>query len=258
MQEFDYTLKYIEGKSNIVADALSRKNKEVHMTRSNVVRQLMQLTTIKVSEKMLSQRKYDYESEPYMKMGNRLYFEKRFCIPHGSLREMILHDNHESLIGWHRALQKTLRLLNRHYYWPKMKSDAKRYIGSFHKFQESKSDTQGKIGYHQPFPPPPRKWEVISIEFMFDLPKSNGLTGIMVIVDKLSKRTHFIPFNFTNDAKDIAEIFYREIFKHHGLPRKVISDRDTRFAGTFWKELMKLLEVKLNLSTAFHPETDGQ
>ena len=139
-----------------------------------------------------------------------------------------------------------------------MKSDAKRYIGSCHKRQESKSDTQGEISYHQPFPPPTPKWEVISMDFMSDLPKSNGLTGIMVIVDKLPKRTHFIPVNCTNDAKDIAEIFYREIFKHHGLPMKIISDRDTRFTGTFWEELMKLLKVKLNLSTAIHPETDGQ
>ena len=89
-QEFDYTLKYIKGKSNIVADALSRNNKEVNRTSSNVVRQL----------------KYDYESDPflkeqfkdpkqpYMKIGNRLYFEKRLCIPNGSQREMVLHDNH--------------------------------------------------------------------------------------------------------------------------------------------------------------------
>ena len=249
MQEFDYTLKYIKGKSNIVADAYFRKDKEVHMTSSNVVRKLMHLTTIKVSEKMLSQLKYDYESDPflkehfkdpYTKIGNRIYFEKRLCIPCGSLREMVLHENHESIICGHRAFQKTLRLLKRHYYLPTMKSDAKRYIGSCHKCQESKTDTQGKIGYHQPFPPPTRKWEVISMDFMFDLPKSNGLTGIMVIVDKLSKRTHFIPVNSTNDAKDIAEIFYREIFKHHGLPRKIISGRDTRFTGTFWKELMML------------------
>ena len=93
MKEFDYTLKYIKGKSNIFADSLSRRNKEFHMTSSNVVRQMMHLTTIKVSEKMLSQLKYDYESdpfpeehfkdpkEPYTKMGNRLYFEKRLCIP---------------------------------------------------------------------------------------------------------------------------------------------------------------------------------
>ena len=263
-------LKYIKGKSNIVADALYRKEKEVHMIPSNVVRQLMHLTTIKVSEKILSQLKYDYESdpflkehfkdpkEPYSKMGNRTYFEKRLCIPRWSLREMVLHDNHESLIGGHRAFQKTLRLLKRHYHLPTVKSDAKRYIRSCHKFQEAKSDRQSKIGYHQPFPPPTRKWEVISMEFMFDLPKSNGLTGIMVIVDKLSKRTHFIPVNSTGNAKDIAEIFYREIFKHHGLPWKIISDRDTRFTGTFWKELVMLLNVKLNLSTAFHPETDGQ
>ena len=191
-------------------------------------------------------------------MGNRLYCEKRLRIPRGLLRGMVLHDNHESLTGGQLSFQKTLRLLKRHYYWPTSKSDAKSYIGSCHKCQESKSDKEGKIGYHQPFPPPTRKWEVISMDFMFDLPKSNGLTGIVVIVDKLSKRAHLIPFNSTNDAKYIAGIFYREIFKHHVLPRNIISYIDTRFTCTFRKELMKLLKVKLNLSTAFHPETDGQ
>ena len=173
MQEFGYNLKYLKRKSTIVADVLSPKNKEVHMTSSNVVRQLMHSTTIKVSDEKLIQRKYDYESdpslrnhfkdpkEPYIKMKNRLYLEKRFCIRHGSLREMVLHDNHESLIGGHCAFQKTLRLLKRHYYLPTLKNDAKRYIGSCHKCQGVKSDTRGKVGYHQPFLPPTRKWKVI-------------------------------------------------------------------------------------------------
>ena len=96
------------------------------------------------------------------------------------------------------------------------------------------------------------------MDFMFDLLRSNGLTGIMVTVDELSTRSHFIPVNSTNDAKDIVELFYREIFKHHGIPRNMISDRDARSTGTFWKELMNLLKVTLNLSNAFHPETYGQ
>ena len=97
------------------------------------------------------------------------------------------------------------------------------------------------------------------MDFIFNLPKSTeNKDGILVVVDKLSKRTHFIAFEGDLNAKEVALIFYNEVFKHHGLPRKIISDRDSRFTGTFWKELMKIIRVKLNISTAYHPETDGQ
>ena len=97
------------------------------------------------------------------------------------------------------------------------------------------------------------------MDFIFELPRTkDNKTGIMVVVDKLSKRIHFIPIESKHNAERTADTFYREIYKHHGLPRKIISDRDSRFTGNFWSELMKLLKVKLNLSTAFHPQTDGQ
>ena len=97
------------------------------------------------------------------------------------------------------------------------------------------------------------------MDFTFDLPKtSTKNTGIMVIVDKLSKHTHFIALNSKINAKETADLFYKEIYKHHGLPRKIKSDRDSRFTSNFWRNLMKTLQVKLNLSTAFHPQIDGQ
>ncbi|CDF39331.1 unnamed protein product [Chondrus crispus] len=96
--------------------------------------------------------------------------------------------------------------------------------------QEAKSSTQNQLGNLRPFPPPTKKWEVISMDFIFDLPKTmDGKTAIMVVVDKLSKRTHFIPLRSDNSAKTIATTFCKEINKHHGLLRKIISDRDTRF-----------------------------
>ncbi len=101
--------------------------------------------------------------------------------------------------------------------------------------------------------------EEISMYFIFDLPKkSTKNTGIMVVVDKLSKRTHFIALNSKINAKETADLFYKEIYKHHGIPRKIISDRDSMFTSSVWRNLKKTLQVKLNLSTAFHPQTDGQ
>ena len=80
----------------------------------------------------------------------------------------------------------------------------------------------------------------------------------MVVVDKLSKATHFIPVKFTFKAINIADIFMKEIFRLHGIPKVVISDRDVKFTGNFWKSLFKGLDTQLNFSTAYHPQTDGQ
>jgi len=96
------------------------------------------------------------------------------------------------------------------------------------------------------------------MDFIVGLPKSEGYTKIWVIVDRFSKMAHFIPLKTEEHIKELALIFLKEIWRLHGLPETIISNRDTRFTSKFWMSLMQLLQVKLNVSTAFHPETDGQ
>jgi len=103
-----------------------------------------------------------------------------------------------------------------------------------------------------------RPWTSISMDFIVGLPKSQGYTKIWVIVARFSKMAHFIPLKSEEHIKELALIFLKEIWRLHGLPATIISDRDTRFTSKFWMSLMQLLQVKLNVSTAFHPETDGQ
>ena len=91
-----------------------------------------------------------------------------------------------------------------------------------------------------------------------DFIESEGYTKIWVIVDRFSKMAHFIPLRTEEHIKELALTFLKEIWRLHGLPESIISDRDTRFTSKFWMRLMQLLQVKLNVSTAFHPETDGQ
>ena len=171
----------------------------------------------------------------------------------------MLHNNPESGIGAHRGFKKTLQYVRRHFYWPGMDKELHEYIKICPKCQEAKSIDQNKLGKLRPFPPPQKKWEQISMDFIFDLPRANTKkSAILVVVDKLSKHTHFIPIESKHTAKDTAKGFYNEIYKHHGLPRKIISDRDTRFTSILRKEIMKLLRVKLSVSAAFHPQTDGQ
>ena len=98
----------------------------------------------------------------------------------------------------------------------------------------------------------------MSMDFAEGLPKSQGYSVIMVVVDRLTKYAHFVPVKHPYTASSIAQLFMDHIVKFHGLPHSIVSDRDTIFVSTFWKELFKLYRVKLAMSTAYHPQSDGQ
>ena len=121
------------------------------------------------------------------------------------------------------------------------------------------NEHQHPAGLLQPLPIPSWKWEIISLDFVTGLPRNQNLNdSIMVVVDKLSKAAHFIPVKTTYKAANIADIFLKQIFRLHGIPKVIISNRDHKFIGNFWKYLFKGLNTTLNFSTSFHPQTDGQ
>ena len=114
-------------------------------------------------------------------------------------------------------------------------------------------------GLLQPLPIPEWKWEVVTIDFITKLPRSNRQhDSIMVVVDKFTKAAHFVPVKTTHKATNIAEIYMREIARLHGIPKAIVSDRDSKFTSNFWRGLFKEFGTSLNLSTTYHPRTDGQ
>jgi GNAT superfamily N-acetyltransferase len=191
---------------------------------------------------------------PYQIRDECLFKGDALCIPKGTLRNIILHDHHDAVSVGHRGVAKTLAAI-RSYYWPTLKSDVTTYVKSCGPCQRSKAVRHSKAGLLRPFPPPQKKWEVITMDFVFDLPLTDtGNNGIAVVVDKLSKQAHFLAISPKFDAIELDKVYLHEVYRHHGLPRIIISDRDVRFTSLFWTTLMDRLGVKLNLSSAYHPE----
>jgi transposase InsO family protein len=145
------------------------------------------------------------------------------------------------------------------FFWVGMKRDVVHFIAKCLECQQVKADHHHPAGLLQPHDVPMSKWEVISMNFVVGLPlTSHRHNVILVIVDKLTKSAHFIPIRDTYDVTDVACVFVREVIRLHGIPKKIISDRDSRFTYRFWTSLQSALGTQLNLSTAYHPETDGQ
>jgi len=113
-------------------------------------------------------------------------------------------------------------------------------------------------GLLQPLHVPDSTWSVVSLDFIEGLPKSRKWNAILVVVDKFSKYAHFVPLSHPYTALSVAQLYFHNIYKLHGLPIALISDRDRIFTSTFWKELFALSETKLLMSSSYHPQTDGQ
>ena len=171
----------------------------------------------------------------------------------------MLHEFHDTLIGGHRGVHRTHLAINYNYYWNNMLQDIKNYVSECKTCQVSKQSTRPPAGLLQPLPIPEQKWEVVGIDFITNLPRtSRDNNTIMVVIDHLSKRTHFIPTVDEITAQGVASLFINNVFKHHGLPKVIISDRDPRFTSEFWKELNSLIGINLHFTSGYHPESNGQ
>ena len=157
------------------------------------------------------------------------------------------------------ATRRPWRKITRNYYWEKMAASVDRFIKSCNTCQRTKSSTQKPFGLLSPIPPPMNKFQTLTIDFIGPLrTTAKGYNGIMTITDPLTKGVTLEPMNFSYGAMEIAEIFFKRIISRQGLPLKIISDRDPRFTGEFWKTLFNLLGTEISLSTAYHPQSDGQ
>ena len=151
-----------------------------------------------------------------------------------------------------------LELLKRNYWWQGLKEDVKRYVQGCFKCQQNKVQHQRKAGELYPLEIPQGLWQEISIDIIGPLPKSNGMDTIVIIVDQFMKMIRLKATTTNILLKGIAKIYRDDIWKLHGISRKILSDRGPQFTSKFIEEFTKALGTKRQLSTAYHPQTDSQ
>ena len=182
----------------------------------------------------------------------------RLCVPK-ELQLEIIKENHDDLNqGAHAGYAKTYHRIASVYYWPKMANFIQLYVYSCDICQKAGHRRHGPRGYLQPIPIPQQPFEVVTMDFIMDLPQSEGYNAVLVIVDKLTKYAHFIPCTTQINEEETAKLFHNYIWCHYGLPRQIITDRDSRWTGAFWEHLVSMLGIRRALTTAYHPQADGQ
>lgn len=264
---YSFDIQYKKGRENFAADALSRvSNSELlHLTLNQArygfydsIRLLWQSDP--TLSGIISDLQRDASSHPkYSFTNNELRYKGKLVIGNDQTTKLqILNWLHDSALGGHSGRDATLQRIKSLFYWPKLNAEVQNYVRNCVTCQRNKYDTAAKPGLLQPLPIPEGIWHSISMDFIEGLPPSANKHCIFVVVDRLSKFAHFLPLSHPYTATDVAQCFMDNIFKLHGMPQFIISDRDIIFLSTTWKEFFRVHGVDLNFSTAYHPQTDGQ
>jgi hypothetical protein len=175
-----------------------------------------------------------------------------------AIRDAILEELHDSPAAGHVGVTKTLKAVTRVYWWPTVRDDVTTWVTTCDACQRNKAGRLSK-GLLQPLAVPKRAWDSVGMDLITQLPVTKaGHDAITVFVDRLTKMVHFVPCKTAISAEELAKMFVHEVWRLHGLPKEIVSDRDPRFTGQFWTEVMRLVGTKQSMSTAFHPQTDGQ
>ena len=198
--------------------------------------------------------------------GNLVRYRDKIIVPQkGSDKTLttdIINNHHDPPIAGHQGAAATYAAISRTFFWHGLLQQVKTYVRNCHTCSRIKPSRQGYQGLLRPLPIATERWKHIAMDFVVDLPVSkdweeNEYSALFVVVDRMTKQVHITPCKNLS-ARSTAYYFYRDIFRLHGLPDTIISDRGSQFTSEFWKWLCKFLQIDHHLSTAFHPQTDGQ
>nr|GEX01505.1 putative reverse transcriptase domain-containing protein [Tanacetum cinerariifolium]GEY25398.1 putative reverse transcriptase domain-containing protein [Tanacetum cinerariifolium] len=269
LADYDFKIRYHPGKANVVADALSRKE-QIKPLR---VRSLVMIIHPKLPSQILEAQTEAIKEES-IKAENLRGMDKTFkirpdrtrCIKNrswlplfGNLRNLIMRESHKSKYFIHLGSNKMYQDLKKLCWWPNMKAIIVEYVGKCLTCSRVKAECQKPSGLLVQPKIPTWKWKKITMDFGTKLPKtSRGHNTIWVIVDRLAKSAYFIPTRETYSMETLTRLYIKEIVSRHGVPISIISDCDSHFTSIFWQSLQNALATQLDMSTAYHPETDGQ
>nr|GEX55727.1 putative reverse transcriptase domain-containing protein [Tanacetum cinerariifolium] len=233
--DYECEIRYHHGKANMVADALSRK--ERIKSRLNRLDQQME-------------RDED----------GSLYFMDRIWVPLvGGVIMVIIDEAHKSRYSVHPGADKMFHDFGGMYWWSGMKKDIAIYVSKCLTYAKIKAEHQRPSGLLQKPEIPEWKWDKIIMDLITKLPRSkSGHDAIWVIIDRLTKSAHFLTIHEDFSIERMARLYIDVIVARHGVPVSIILDRDARFTLQFWKMVQKALGTRVDLSTAYHPQTDGK
>jgi hypothetical protein len=286
---YNFRISYVKGSENARADALSRKpeylSNKTHESHAilkqegdSLVFNKQQLAaTSRLEQDAFTQgihqgyakdqvalRALKGEETGFTKdSSGTILFHGKVYIP-STIRTTFVKEQHELPAHGHQGVAKTMERLSRTYYFPGMRKLVTRIVTGCDTCIRNKASRHAPYGQLKSPTTPSQPWKSIAWDFVVKLPLSREpVTGkeydsIFVITDRLTKYAYMLPFNETCTAEDVAYTFLRTIVANHGTPDEIISDRDKLFTSKFWTTLIALLGTQHKLSTAFHPQTDGQ
>jgi Integrase zinc binding domain/Integrase core domain len=188
-----------------------------------------------------------------------IWIDQRILVPESrDLQLCILQSFHDHPISGHFGVNKTLSVIRREYTWPNIWEFVADYVKSCTTCAKSKAKRHKPYGLLHQLPVPLRPWESISMDFIEQLPDSEGFTAILVVVDRFTKQGLFIPTHNTITSTQLAKLFIIHVFSKHGVPSHVTSDRGSEFVSCFFRSLGKALNMKLHFTSRYHLEGDGQ
>uniref|UniRef100_A0A8C7YBJ2 Gypsy retrotransposon integrase-like protein 1 n=1 Tax=Oryzias sinensis TaxID=183150 RepID=A0A8C7YBJ2_9TELE len=248
---FCFTITYRPGSRNVKPDALSRKYSSSDKSTATIV----------PSTCIVGALTWDIENRVIQAQGEE---PDHAPCPNGtlyvptSLRSEVISLGHTSLVSCHGGVQRTLNLLRRRFFWPSMDKDVREFVAACTTCARSKSSNSAPAGLLQPLPTPSRPWSHIALDFVTGLPPSQGNSVILTVIDRFSKMAHFIPLAQLPSATETAQVLVHQVFRHHGIPLDIVSDRGPQFVSQVWKAFCSALGATVSLTSGYHPQSNGQ